>query len=109
DTLRFDDLLDDAALVITGEGRIDGQTLQGKAPLGVARRAARKNVPCVAIGGTVDDDVMAELREHFQGIESLRDFAGSIEQAKANAAAVLEELAYVRGRGAWQMHQTRIG
>ncbi len=109
DTLRFDDLLDDAALVITGEGRIDGQTLQGKAPLGVARRAARKNVPCVAIGGTVDDDVMAELRQHFQGIESLRDFAGSIEQAKANAAAVLEELAYVRGRGAWQMHQTRIG
>lgn len=100
DTLRFDDLLADAALVITGEGRIDGQTLQGKAPLGVARRAARENVPCVAIGGDVDDAAAEQLREHFQCLESLREFAGSIEYAKANAAAVLEELAYVRGREA---------
>jgi glycerate 2-kinase len=39
-TLFFDELLDTASLVITGEGYLDGQTLHGKAPLGVARRGA---------------------------------------------------------------------
>lgn len=101
DRLGFDDLLNDAAFVVTGEGRIDGQTLQGKAPLGVALRAARKNVLCVAIGGDVDEAAMVQLEKHFRRIESLRDFAGSIERAKANAELVLEELAYARGSSEW--------
>ena len=42
----------DAALVITGEGRLDGQSANGKTPVGVGRLAARYDVPCVAIVGT---------------------------------------------------------
>jgi glycerate kinase len=53
----FDDLLTDAGLVITSEGRLDAQTLGGKAPVGVARRAAARGVPTVAlVGGLSGDD-----------------------------------------------------
>jgi len=93
DTLHFDALLDDASLVITGEGYLDSQTLHGKAPLGVARRAAKKNVACVAIAGDVDSGAQNELKQHFLALESLRAFAGSLERAKAEAAAMLEALA----------------
>ena len=54
DTLNFDMLLDGARLVVTGEGRIDSQTLMGKGPSGVLRRARAKGVPVVALGGRVE-------------------------------------------------------
>lgn len=53
-TVGFDALLDDAQLVVTGEGRIDRQTLMGKGPSGVLRRARSKGVPVVAVGGRVE-------------------------------------------------------
>ena len=54
DAVGFDALLGDAQLVITGEGRIDRQTLMGKGPSGVLRRARAKGVPVVALGGRVE-------------------------------------------------------
>jgi len=45
--------MSNAHLVITGEGRIDGQTVQGKTPIGVARTAKRFNLPVVALAGSV--------------------------------------------------------
>jgi glycerate kinase len=56
DHRRFDDLLTDAGLVITSEGRLDSQTLGGKAPVGVARRAAARGVPTVALVGGLNGD-----------------------------------------------------
>ena len=53
DAVHFDDIIKGADLVVTGEGRIDGQTLTGKTPFGVARRAIRQRIPVVAIGGSV--------------------------------------------------------
>ena len=53
DAAGFDALLADAALVITGEGRIDGQTARGKAASGILRRAHRAGVPVAAVGGRV--------------------------------------------------------
>lgn len=58
----FDEHLNDSALVITGEGRLDEQTLGGKGPLGVARRAQAAGVPVVALVGGLDVDDAA-LRE----------------------------------------------
>lgn len=49
----FDDVIADAALVVTGEGRIDPQTVMGKAPAGVLRHAKSAGVCCVAVGGGV--------------------------------------------------------
>lgn len=55
DTLGFDDALDGADLVLTGEGRIDAQSAMGKAISGIVRRATRKNVPVIALAGEVAD------------------------------------------------------
>lgn len=60
---RFDEELAGADLVITGEGRIDGQTAFGKTALGVARRALAASVPCVAVGGGVDVEGIAALAD----------------------------------------------
>ena len=46
-------------VVITGEGRLDGQTIFGKTPAGVARAAKRLGLPVIAIGGTLGDGVEA--------------------------------------------------
>ena len=54
DSIGFDDLVKDADLVITGEGRIDSQSSKGKLIQGVLNRAERFNVPVIAIGGIID-------------------------------------------------------
>jgi glycerate kinase len=51
DLVGFDRLLERADLVVTGEGSLDEQSLAGKAPIGVARAAARAGVPVVAVAG----------------------------------------------------------
>ena len=50
---HFGDIIVDAHLVITGEGRIDGQTMHGKAPAGVLKAAQREGIPVIALCGTV--------------------------------------------------------
>ena len=70
DTIRFDDTLNGADWVWTGEGRIDAQTLHGKTILGVLHRCRRQNVPVLAFGGSVDEAaadalVSAGLRAAF--------------------------------------------
>jgi glycerate 2-kinase len=65
DAVGADAALETADLVITGEGRIDAQTLRGKAPVGVARRAQRFGVPVVAVAGSIgplDDELAGDLR-----------------------------------------------
>jgi glycerate kinase len=56
DAVHFDDAIKDADLVITGEGRIDSQTLTGKLPYVVAKRAAAQNIPVVALCGCSEVD-----------------------------------------------------
>lgn len=50
---HFDDLIADADLIITGEGRIDNQTLHGKAPAGVLKAAQRQGIPVIALCGII--------------------------------------------------------
>ena len=57
DLAGFDRLLERADLVITGEGRLDGQSLRGKVISGVARRA-KGRVPVIAIVGGISDDAV---------------------------------------------------
>lgn len=52
--LHFNELLQGCDLVVTGEGRIDHQTLMGKAPSGVLKVASRQGIPTIAIGGSVE-------------------------------------------------------
>lgn len=52
--IHFEEFLKDCDLVVTGEGRIDHQTLMGKAPFGILKAATRRGIPVVAIGGSVE-------------------------------------------------------
>lgn len=92
DAVDFDSALDGASLVITGEGMLDDQTLMGKAPAGVAARAAQKGVRCVAIGGGIDRAHEAALKKVFYDIDSLTDWAGSAENAIQEPGRWLETL-----------------
>ncbi len=89
----FEQHLKDAALVITGEGQIDTQTLGGKGPIGLARRAAAAGVPTVAlVGGLRADDGLL----HAAGIAAALPLVTApmpLEQALAQAGDLLERAA----------------
>jgi glycerate kinase len=83
----------DADLVITGEGRIDGQTLSGKTPMGVAALAKRYAKPVIALAGSLSGD--AEL-VHAHGIDAVFSVLQRVctrEEAFAEAAANLRAAA----------------
>lgn len=68
DAVEFDEQLRRADVVITGEGRLDAQSVGGKVVMGVAARAARHGVPVLAVPGSVGapaDDLLA--RFHTEG------------------------------------------
>lgn len=68
DAIGFDSIIRDSDLVITGEGCIDGQTLTGKAPYGVALRARRLGIPVLAIGGAVKIDKAQAAESGFMDV-----------------------------------------
>ena len=51
DTLNADEVLKGASLVVTGEGQMDNQTLQGKTPFGIALRAQKQGIPTIGNRG----------------------------------------------------------
>ena len=53
DTLKIESYLEDTDLVITGEGQMDYQTVFNKAPIGIAKRAQKRNIPVIAIAGSL--------------------------------------------------------
>ena len=72
DAVRFDEQLEGCDLVVTGEGRIDRQTLMGKAPMGVLDAATRRGIPVVAIGGSVES-CAGLAQSGFSSILSIND------------------------------------
>lgn len=54
-TIHFEELIKDSNYIFTGEGRIDSQTVMGKAPGGVLRMAQKYNIPTYAVCGIVED------------------------------------------------------
>lgn len=90
----------DADLVVTGEGRIDGQTAFGKTPVGVARVAKRHNKPVIAIGGSLRHDVDAVFAHGIDAVssvlyrpctidEALTEGNENLRRAARNIAAIL--------------------
>ena len=68
DAVHFDEQLQGVNLVITGEGRMDNQTAYGKAPVGVARRAALQGIPTYAVVGSHTEDIS---KVHEAGIQQV--------------------------------------
>jgi len=56
EAVKLEQAIKDADLVITGEGKIDSQTIYGKAPIGVAKIAKKHNIPVVAVAAIIEED-----------------------------------------------------
>ena len=89
DLADFDAALDGAALVITGEGSLDTQTLAGKAPMGVAQAAARRGIPVVAVAGrsTLTEDELAGAG--IGAVYTLSDLEPDAARSSAEASLLL--------------------
>jgi glycerate kinase len=83
-----------AGLVITGEGRLDRQSLRGKVPVGVGRLAKAAGVPCWAVAGTCEAGLDAEFAaEGISGTIELANLAGSEAESLAHPARYLADAA----------------
>ena len=77
-----------ADLVITGEGRLDGQSLQGKGPVGVARLARRLGRKIVGVAGTVDDS--DALRAQFDLLIPIKPPGMPLDEAMRRTGELIE-------------------
>ncbi len=80
--IDFENQIRNANLIITGEGVIDDQTLDGKAPFGVAFAAKEFNIPVVAVAGKVEET--KELKKHFDEMICINAPGTPIEKAIRN-------------------------
>ena len=85
DTVHFNNMLEGADLVISGEGKIDTQSLRGKVVIGVARRAKQSHVPLIAVVGDIGGDIQKAYDEGVTGIFSINRVALPYEQLKLRA------------------------
>ncbi|HCR98618.1 MAG: glycerate kinase [Halomonas sp.] len=82
-------LLNNADLIITGEGRLDGQSMSGKTPIGVSRAAKRLGKPVVILAGSLGDGWQACLDEGVTAAFALADGPMTLEQALPRTAELL--------------------
>jgi glycerate 2-kinase len=89
DRIELDRHLQGACAVVTGEGSLDGQSLRGKAAVGVCRRAEAYGVPTFAVAG-VSALTAAEARAAgFAGVYALSDFEPDRDRSMSRAAELL--------------------
>jgi len=96
DLVRFDAALAGTDLVVTGEGSFDEQSLGGKAPVGVARRASAHGIPVVVLAGRVDLDDAGRAALHDLGVvgaHAITDLEADLSVATSRAAELLRDLA----------------
>jgi len=92
DLIDFDRRIAGADLVVTGEGSLDDQSLAGKAPVGVARAAARAEIPVIAVAGRLQ---LSPSRLREAGISAaypLTDLEPDLDRCIANAGALLRRV-----------------
>jgi glycerate kinase len=93
DLVGLDQALEGAALAITGEGAVDEQTLRGKAPAEVARRARRAGVPCLALAGAVRLAPEQVRAAGLAAAHGLTDLEPDLARCLAEPASILTRLA----------------
>jgi glycerate 2-kinase len=91
DACNFDDCIENADLVITGEGKIDAQSAMGKTISGVVLRAAKAGVPVIAIGGAIFDDAAMLYKQGLTSMFSICDRPMTLEQAISDADHLVEK------------------
>ena len=84
DAMNFEHHIEDADLVVTGEGRFDSQSIRGKAPIGVAKCAKRNRCLVFMIAGSVADDERLKDKNDIDRVFSVVSKQLTLEQALAN-------------------------
>ncbi len=87
--VNFDEALENTDLVITAEGSLDLQTLEGKGPYGVARREKNKKIPVIGLAGQIAVHTDDQMRNYFDVILPIGHAPCSIEEAITNTRADL--------------------
>jgi glycerate 2-kinase len=85
DLTFFDKSLQNSDLVITGEGSIDEQTLNGKGPFGVALRAKQKRLPVIGIAGKVPFQKSENIQQYFDVLLPIANEPGKLSDALRNS------------------------
>lgn len=83
----------DSNLVITGEGKIDGQTQFGKTPYGIATLAKKYNKPVIAIAGGIGEDASVLYEKGIDSIFSIVNKPMTLEEAMVHGESLLEDTA----------------
>ncbi|OVE65021.1 glycerate kinase [Clostridium diolis] len=91
---KLSEKLKDTDLVFTGEGKIDYQTKFGKTPFGVASEAKKKNIPVIALAGSIGEDTDTLYELGFDGIFSIIDKPMGLEEAIKNCSELVKEATY---------------
>ena len=90
---ELDSFIKNTDLIITGEGKLDGQTEQGKVVSGVCELARKNDVPVIAVCGAAEDGLAKKLG--LKDVFTVLSYSSSIEEAMTKTAEKLEEI----GRG----------
>ncbi|MDX1355805.1 MAG: glycerate kinase, partial [Halomonas venusta] len=88
---KLPSLLPDIDVVITGEGRLDGQSLSGKTPIGVARTAKHHGKPVIVLAGSLGEGWQACLEEGVTAAFALADGPMTLEDALPRTAELLAD------------------
>jgi glycerate kinase len=93
DLVGLSEVIAGAALVVTGEGALDEQTLSGKAPAEVAARARTAGVPCLALAGVVAVDPARLTAVGISAAHALTEIEPDVARCRAEPGRLLAELA----------------
>jgi glycerate 2-kinase len=90
---QFNDSLESATLVITGEGQVDYQTASGKTPMGVAQAAKGKGVPTIVFAGSVGEGIDSLYEYGIKSVHSIVDGPMTLDEAIGRASDLLSKSA----------------
>ena len=93
ENVGVDEHLKDADLVITGEGKIDGQSINGKVPVGVGKKAKEYGLPVLAIVGDIGDGASAVYDHGVDGIMSTVNKAMPLAEAIEHSSELMVDAA----------------
>lgn len=91
DAIKLEDRIADADIIITGEGRVDGQTANGKVPVGIAARAKKYNKPVFAIAGFIDKGAELVYEHGVDAVISSMVGPMSLTEAIEQSPRLIEE------------------
>ncbi|MFD1671806.1 glycerate kinase [Agrilactobacillus yilanensis] len=92
--VQLEEKMLDATLVVTGEGQIDGQSLGGKVPIGIAKLAKQHNIPVAAVVGSVGSGIEAVYDQGIDFILATTNRPMSVEQAIEQTPALVKQAGF---------------